>query len=109
MVNNAKLILVAMMLMLCSCAGKGYIYTDVTEPECVDMRSTKIGSKVGIGRTIKVEIPTTRIDLTAEWSSRAIGDAAKANNISTIYFCDKRTLSFFGGLYLKQQIIVYGD
>ena len=104
-----KLILIASLSILCSCSAQGYLYTDVTEPECLDMRATKIGTKVGVGRTIRVEIPTTRVDVTAEWSSRAIGDAAKANDISTVYFCDKRTLSFLGGLYLKQQIIVYGD
>lgn len=103
-----RLIVVICTLFLSSCTT-GLIYTDVIEPHCVDMRSTKIGSKVGIGRTIRVKVPTSRIDVSAEWSSRAIGNVAKRNQISTIYFCDRRTLSILGGLYLKQQIIVYGD
>ena len=73
------------------------------------MRNTKLGSKVAKGSSYRAKIPTTRIDLTAEWSSRAIGDIAKKNNIETIYFCDQKIVSVLGGIFRKEQVIVYGD
>lgn len=107
--NKNKLLLICFILVCNACAGHGLIYTNVTDPECTDMRSTKVGSKVARGKTIRVEIPTSRVNLTAEWNTRAIGDVAKKNKFSKIYFCDKKTFSIFGGLYRQEEIIVYGD
>lgn len=92
-----------------SACTPGFIYTDITRPECVDMRNTNSGFKSAAGNTKRLEIPTTRIDITAEWSSRAIGDIAKANNINTVLYCDKSTFSLLGGIYKKQEIIIYGE
>ena len=87
----------------------GFIYTDITRPLCVDMRNTDTGSRRAIGSTKKLEIPTTRVDVSAEWSTRAIGDIAKKNNLHTVYYCDRRTLSILGGLFRKQEVIIYGE
>ena len=86
----------------------GFIYTDITEPECVDMRSTPIGEKTSKGGLYKIELPFTKVNLTAEWNTRGLGDVAKKGGISTIYYCDLRTLSILGGIYRKQETIVYG-
>ena len=72
------------------------------------MRSTPTATSVARGGTYKVEIPVTRIDMSAEWNSRAIGEVAKRQGIETVYFCDQRTLSILGGIYRKREIIVYG-
>ena len=61
------------------------------------------------GASYRAKIPTSNFDLTAEWSSRAIGDVAKRNGIETIYFCDLKLVSVLGGIFRKEQIIVYGD
>ncbi|HMO19020.1 MAG TPA: TRL domain-containing protein [Oligoflexia bacterium] len=93
---------------LCSCAP-GLLYTDIIRPECTDMRGTTLGTKSARGGAYKVEIPTNRIDLTAEWNSKAIGDIAKKNGLTKVYGCDQRTLSILAGIFRKEEIIVYGE
>ena len=66
--------------MMSSCAP-GFIYTDLVQPKCVDMRSTPLGQSVAKGGTYRFEIPTTRMDMSAEWNSRAIGEVAKKHGI----------------------------
>ena len=73
------------------------------------MRSTKLGTRVAKGASYQAKIPTSTVDLTAQWNSRAIGDVAKRNNLQTIYFCDQKLLSILGGIFRQEQIIVYGD
>jgi len=95
------------LLFLTGCAP-GFLYTDIVRPECKDMRQTKIGPLLAKGGAKQIKIPTTEIDLTAEWNSKAIGDIAKANGISVVQACDERTLSILGGIWRKEEIIVYG-
>jgi len=73
------------------------------------MRSTPMGDLTVKGGTYKVEIPLTRLEMSAEWNTRAIGEVAKKNGLSTVYFCDQKTLSILGGIYLQKEIIVYGS
>jgi hypothetical protein len=96
------------LVFLTGCAP-GFIYTDITRPECRDMRGTKLGSLSAGGGAKQVNIPITRVDLSAEWDSKAIGDIAKANGISVVYSCDERTLSVLGGIWRKEEILVYGE
>ena len=102
-------------LALASCAVMqagclpGLLYTDTTQPFCTNLRGTPLGSKSGEGSSKKVEIPTTRIDLSAEWDSRAIGDIAKQQGIETIRGCDSRRQSYVLGIWHEDSIIVYGD
>jgi len=95
--------------MVLSACAPGFVYTDIVRPECTDLRGTTLGTKTARGGTYKVEIPNSRVDVSAEWSSKAIGDVARSNGISTVYSCDQRTLSILGGLFRKEEIIVYGD
>ncbi len=102
--------LFALLILCSSCAARGgYIYTNVVKPFCKDMRSTKVGTKTGKGAFHQIKIPTSNVDLTTQWNSKAIGDIAKANNIETVYFCDQKVVSILGGIYKKEQIIIYGD
>jgi len=101
--------LLALLILCSSCTARGYLYTSVVKPYCKDMRSTKVGTKTGKGAFYQVKIPTSNFDLTTQWNSKAIGDIARANNIETIYFCDQKLVSVLGGIYKKEQIIVYGD
>lgn len=106
---HTKSVLTFLTLFCTSACAPGFLYTDITRPECVDMRNTQLPQKTASDGTKKLEIPTTRIDLSAEWSSRAIGDIARKNDITTVHFCDRRTLSILGGIYRKQEIIIYGE
>lgn len=96
------------MLFLSGCAP-GFIYTDVTRPRCKNMRQTIIGSKTVSNGAKQFSIPVTRVDLSAEWDSKAIGDVAKANGLTVVCACDERKLSILGGIWRKEEIIVYGE
>lgn len=107
-ISRMKFVVILISALLSGCTP-GFIYTDIVEPGCTDLRGTPLGEKTVKGGAFRVEIPTSRIDLTAEWDSRAIGDIAKKNGISTVHSCDARVLSFLGGIFRKQEIIVYGE
>lgn len=96
-------------LSACGVVPRGVLYTDTIQPLCTDLRGTTLGSKVGRGDSKRIEIPTTSIDLTAEWDSRAIGDIAKQHGITTACGCDSRRQSFLFGIWRRDQVIVYGD
>lgn len=103
----SKLVASLSLLALSSCTP-GLLYTDIVRPRCTDMRTTPIGPEGITGRTTKFKIPATRVDLSLELNSRAIGDIAKLNGLSTIYYCDQRTFSILFGVYQEKEIIVYG-
>lgn len=93
----------------CGIVSRGLLYTDTIQPLCRDMRGTNLGSKVGSGSSKRVEIPTTRIDFSAEWDSRAIGDIARKHGISVVHGCDSRRESYLLGLWRRDQVIIYGE
>lgn len=93
----------------CGVISRGIIYTDTIQPLCKDVRGTTLGTQVASGSSKRIEIPTTRVDIGAEWDSRAIGDIAKAHGISTVYGCDSRRQSVLLGLWRKDEVIIYGD
>jgi hypothetical protein len=93
----------------CSFRARGLLYTDTIQPLCKDLRATPLGLKRGDGSSKRIQIPTTRFDITAEWDSRAIGDIAKENDIETVYGCDSRIQSLLMGLWRKDTVIVYGE
>lgn len=106
--NFNKAVLLALYLLSLS-ACSGIIYTDIVRPYCTDLRGTTLGTKEASGGTHRIDIPTPRLDITAEWSSIALGEIAKANGITTVHSCDLRTLSILSGVYRKEQLIVYGE
>lgn len=103
--------LTALILVASGCAfpARGFVYTDTVQPLCQDLRGTILGSKSADGSSKRIQIPTTRFDITAEWDTRAIGDIAKENGISTVYGCDSRIQSLLMGLWRKDTVIVYGE
>jgi hypothetical protein len=109
-----SLVLLMSSLLVSTCAGCGFVsrgllYTDTIQPLCKDLRGTTLGTKVGSGSSKRIEIPTTRIDVSAEWDSRAIGDIAKEHGISTVYGCDSRRQSYVLGIWRKDEVIIYGE
>jgi hypothetical protein len=93
----------------CGVVSRGLLYTDTVQPLCKDLRGTSLGTKAGRGNSKRIEIPTTRIDITAEWDTRAIGDIAKANGITKVHGCDSRRQSYVLGIWRKDEVIVYGE
>lgn len=93
----------------CGMLPRGLLYTDITEPLCVDARGTPLGRSSAVGNSKRIKIPTTQVDLSAEWDSRAIGDIAKRHNLSVVYSCDARRRSYVFGIWQSDEVIVYGE
>jgi hypothetical protein len=100
------LMLVAIPLGGCA---RGFLYTNTTTPYCTDLRGTKLGSRTGTGSTKRVSIPVGQVDLTAVWSSRGLHDAAQSHGLNTINACDEHMISILGGIWRRQEILVYGE
>ena len=103
------LVSVSVALSGCGVVSRGLLYTDTIQPLCRDLRGTTLGLREGRGDSKRIEIPTTRIDLSAEWDSRAIGDIARKNGIKTVYGCDSRRQSYVLGLWRQDEVIIYGE
>jgi hypothetical protein len=103
--------LLALLVSLSGCVGfpPGLLYTDRIQPLCKDMRSTGLGLAQSSGSSKRVTLPTTRIDISAEWDSRAIGDIGKKAGMKTVYGCDVRRESYLLGLWRRDEVIVYGE
>ena len=89
-------------------SGCGIIYTSTTQPLVTNMRATPRGITKGTGSTKLVTLPTAPVNLSAGWSSRAIGEAAARANLKEIYYADVHTLSILLGLWEKKTVEVYG-
>lgn len=93
----------------CGVISRGMLYTDTIQPLCSDLRGTTLGSKAGRGSSKRIEIPTARVDVSAEWDSRAIGDIARQHGIHTVHGCDSRRQSYVLGIWRKDEVIIYGE
>ena len=71
------------------------------------MEHTRVGQKTSRISTKSVSEPYA--GLTAKWGSRAVADAAKEANISTVYFADIHTFKILLGVFERQELIVNGD
>jgi hypothetical protein len=87
----------------------GFVYTNVIRPLSTDMDQTPLGGKTFAINSKRIQEPLTGFDLSAEWDSRAIGDAARNGGLTTVYFADLQTISVLGGLWKQQIIRVRGD
>lgn len=99
----------AVVLSGCGVISRGILYTDTTQPLCKDARGTILGDVASRGSSKRLQIPTTRVDIGAEWDSRAIGDIAREHGMKTVYACDSRRQSILFGLWRRDEVIVYGD
>lgn len=104
--NLIYLMLVSIPLGGCA---QGLVYTNTVTPYCTDLRGTKLGSNTGTGSTKRVSIPVGQVDLTAVWSSRGLHDAAQLHGMKTINACDEHMVSVLGGIWSRQEIMVYGE
>lgn len=100
--------LIGLALFCCGCSP-GFIYTNVTVPVATNMDNTPRGTKVATLDSKQLKEPITRFNLSAEWDSRAIGDAARQAGLSTIYYADMKTISVLGGVWRQKTIRVWGE
>jgi len=73
------------------------------------MNKTPVGNKSVAISSKQFKEPVSGLGLSAEWNSRAIGDAAKRFGLTKINFADMHTFSLFGGIWKKQTVHVWGE
>ena len=86
----------------------GWLYTNISTPFCTNMGKVPSNAKTSRASMKSFSIPRVP-GARAAWSSNAIGDAAKKNNMSVIYYCDRKQYSIIGGLWGRDEIVVYGE
>jgi len=107
-----KILLLSALLLLCGmCTGcvYGLLYTNTTEPLVLNMDRTPRGPDQAFLDTKQVKGPFSGVNLSAEWNSKAIGDAAKKAGIKKIFYADMQTFSILGGLWKKETVRVRGE
>jgi hypothetical protein len=95
--------------LFCGACAPGFIYTNVTVPLTTDMDKAPRGTRLASLDTKQLKEPITRFNLSAEWASRAIGDAAKQAGLATIFYADMKTISILGGVWRQQIVRVWGE
>jgi hypothetical protein len=88
---------------------RGFVYTDVTLPLVTNMNVTKVGEPGGESKNMGFNIPFSRVPVSASWHTQALGEAAKRNGISTIYFADVERLSILGGIWQSATLHIVGE
>ena len=105
-VSKMRIAFLVILFFLGGCAP-GWIYTDITQPFCTDMRNTVTGEAQGASSLRSVNIPRVPGTRTV-WSSNAIGAAAKREGIEQLAYCDRKIFSVLGGIWGSDSIVVYG-
>lgn len=93
----------------CGFGPRGFVYTDMTYPLVTNMERTPVGSKEARISTKKIKEPVSGLNVSVEWNSRAIGDAARQAGMERIYYADLHTISVLGGLWEEREIVVVGE
>ena len=101
--------LICLLYVICSGCMKGLIYTNSTVPLVINMNNTAVGNKSAAISSKQLKEPVSGLGISAEWNSRAIGDAAKHSDLTQINFADIHTFSIFGGIWKKQTVQVWGE
>lgn len=96
-------------LLLAGCNASGRLYTKKVEPYTTDFDRTPVGSKSFKLRSHKIQEPITRYNISAEWDTRTIREAAARAGMTNIYFADREILSVAFGIYSRKTLILYGD
>lgn len=99
--------LAALGTLLLSGCTTGFLYTNVKEPYSTNMAATQRGERTVTLSSKHISDPFTPA-FSVNWEDYAVGAAAKNGDLEQVYFADLHTLSFFGGLWKKQTIYVYG-
>jgi hypothetical protein len=87
----------------------GLIYTNTTTPLVTNMNATPANGKVVYTENEGFKVPLSRIPLSAQWRKDLVGEAAKANGLTTIYYADIERFSILGGIWQESSIRIVGE
>lgn len=97
-----RLLAVALALLLSGC-GAGIIYTHTYQPLTPDMQKTPVVATEKTGDIKHIQVGCWGV----AWDSAAIGDVAKKNGLTEVYFADMETLSILR-IWNQYTVHVYG-
>lgn len=104
-----KISLIGLVTALGGCTP-GFIYTDQVVPLTLNMDRTPRAIRMASSSTKSVKVPLlSSADISAGWSSSAIGDAAKRGGLERIYYADHETFSILGGVWRQETVQVWGE
>jgi hypothetical protein len=105
------LVLAAIAACACNLTGctYGFIYTNETRPLVTNFDQTPVGTRSGEIGTRQIREPITAANISALWRTRAIGDAAQKEKLSTIYYADRTVFSILGGIWREDSVTVWGE
>ncbi len=90
-------------LLLAGC-GVGLIYTHTVEPLNPNMHRTPIETTTGQGDVKQITIE----GISVAWNDNALGDIARQNGITELYYADREVLSVVLGIWRQETIHLYG-
>lgn len=106
------LLLVPIALTGCGLAPRssisGYIYEHYRKPFTTDLNSTAVAWKTGQGKVVEVQEPLSGYGVSAEFNSNAVGDIARENGISKVYWADMEYFNVLG-IWKEQRLFIYGE
>lgn len=87
---------------------RGYIFTYTREPYTSDLKDTPVTTSTGRGKVIRVKEPFSGYGVSAEFMSNAIGDIAKKQGMTQVYFADMEEFNILG-IWRERRLHVYGE
>jgi hypothetical protein len=100
--------ILALCILAASGCTRGFLYTDVVYPLTPNMQMTPARGDTAQAANYGVRIPFTRVPLSAQWSTDALGEAAKAQGIQEIYYADIQRFRVLGGLWQDSSLRIVG-
>jgi hypothetical protein len=91
-------------LLAASGCVRGYLYTHTVEPLNPNMHRTDVAAE---GKTEGDVKHIAFRGISVAWNDNAIGDIARKNGLTVLYFADRETVSVLG-IWRRETIHVYG-
>ncbi len=91
-------------VLLFSGCGVGLLYTHTVKPLDPNMHGTEMVKNNGQGDIRQIAIQ----GISVTWGDSAIGDIAKKNGLTELYYADRETLYVMFGLWHQEIVHVYG-
>ena len=86
----------------------GYLYTNTKVPYSIDLNNTPASDISGQSSVVRIKEPFTDLGIYTELNSNAIGDIARKNGMSKVYFADLETFSILS-IWRSEALVIYGE
>lgn len=83
------------------------LFTYNKVPYTQDLDNTPVTDATGKGKVIRIKEPFSGYGISAEFNSNAVGDIARKNGLTEVYFADMQELNILG-IYRERRLHVNG-